>query len=357
MRGLSILFVSVILFSCSGNKRTQEPTGSFPYESDDVSFKSYQTDITLAGTLTTPINDSLKTAVVLIAGSGPSDRDNSNQFGHRMFLVLSDYLTRRGITVLRYDERGVGQSEGNYREATYIDMESDAAGGVQYLREKGFQRIGIIGHSEGGGIAMHVSLNIKTDFLVLLAPANANAHDIMLYQTNQRLVSMLVDEAIRKQIVDNVDSMLTILETESDLAIAKTKMENFIDQKEKEITPAYREVSQRLGDPHRLIEGWLDPKFIYALHHDPLETLRTVRTPVLVLYGDQDGTVDGITLLPAMKSALDSTEHEIKIFPGLGHLFMNSQGVPVEKLHEVEETLAPEVLETMGDWILQKRVN
>lgn len=353
MKRLIILLVTILVLSC-GDKRSQEPRGSLPYNSKEVSFQSLEGDVTLSGTLTTPKKDTLKTAVVLIGGSGPGDRDYRNQFGHRPFLVLSHYLTNRGITVLRYDERGVGKSRGNYREATYENLVSDVAGGIDYLRGNGFQKVGLIGHSEGGGMAPAASLKTKTDFLILMAPPNAKAHDILVYQTGQRLRDMGVNTHTSEEIIATVDSLLSILETEPNVATARTKMERLIAYKEKHGSPESIQVAQRLGDAHRLIEGWLDPKFIYALHHDPLETLKEVNVPILVLYGKEDGATDVTKLLPAIKLALASRDHQVRIFPGLGHLFMNTKGAPIEKLHEVEETISPDVLDTIGEWILLK---
>lgn len=355
MRRLSILLVSVIILSCSDHKRTQEPKEPLPYVSKEVNFKSLKGDVNLSGTLTTPTNDTLKTAIILIGGSGRSDRDYTNGFGHRPFLVLSDHLTRQGISVLRYDERGVGKSAGNYEEATYDDLVADVVGGINYLRENGFEKVGLIGHSEGGGIAPVASLQAKTDFLVLMAPDNSTADKSLVYQTGTRLKGMGVDENISHEIVATLDSLLAILRTEQDLGVAKTKMNNLVAQKEQHATQEYKEVAKRLGDSHKLMEGFFDPKFTYRLHNDPKVTFKKIRIPVLILYGDGDSGFDFDTNLSLIENAFDSTEYEIKIFPGMGHLFMNSQGVPIEKLHEIEETIAPQVLSTISDWVLLKR--
>lgn len=354
MRRLSFLLVSISLFSCGDNKRTQEPKEPLPYGSREIKFKSLAGDVTLSGTLTTPTNDSLKTAVVLISGSGPDDRDYKNQFGHRPFLVLSHYLTQKGITVLRYDERGVGKSEGNYNEATYDNLVSDVVGGIHYLRENGFDRVGLIGHSEGGGIAPVASLRTKTDFLVLMAPDNTTADNSLVNQTIARLKSIGTNENISHEIVTTLDSLLAIVKTEQDPVVAKNKMENLIAQKDKVTTDDYKRETSKLGDPKRLIQGFLDPKFIYRLRNDPKLTFKKIRIPVLLLVGDHDNVLDVNTDLPVIENAFDSTELEVKIFPDMGHLFMNSRNVPVEKLHEIDETIAPEVLNTISIWILGK---
>lgn len=357
MKRLSILLTCIAFLSCGGsNNRIQEPNELLPYESKEVNFRSFDGEITLSGTLTTPTTDSLKTAVILISGSGPDDRDYKNQFGHRPFLVLSHFLTQQGIAVLRYDERGVGKSGGNYEEATYENLASDVAGGIKYLRENGFKKVGLIGHSEGGGIAPVASLQAKTDFLVLMAADNATADKNLIYQTGTRLKGMGVSENTSQEILETVDTLLAIVKSEPSAATAKTKMENVLEEKNRSATDDYKQTSQRLGDPNRLIQGFINPKFIYRLRNDPKDTFKKIRIPVLILYGDADGTVDVNANLPLIENALDSTEHDIRIFPGIGHLFMNSSGVPIEKLREIDETIAPEVLSTIRNWILSKEV-
>ncbi|SHH63592.1 hypothetical protein SAMN04488109_4751 [Chryseolinea serpens] len=350
MTRLPILLFAGILFSC-GDKRTQEPTEPLPYASGDVTFKSLAGDVTLSGTVTAPLGDTSSTAVILVSGSGPDDRNYTNQFGHRPFLVLSDYLTQRGLTVLRYDERGVGQSEGRYREATYENLVDDIAGGVQYLRQKGFKKIGIIGHSQGGNMAPLAAQKAAVDFLVLMAPPNATGRDITRHQVQRRLREVGASEAISREVVSTTDSLLSILQAEQNSAAAMTKMEALVAQKEKSASPEYNTITRQMGDVHHLLEGWLDPKFVFAIDNNPVAGLKTVTVPVLILYGDADGAMDVSANLPAQEAALDSVPHQIKVFPGLGHLFMNSQGVPIEKLHTVEETLSPEVLETIHTWI------
>jgi pimeloyl-ACP methyl ester carboxylesterase len=350
MRRLSYLLITSVILSC-GNKRTQEPREPISYQSDEVDFKSKKGDITLSGTLTTPNGETVQKAVILISGSGPQDRDYTNQFEHRPFLVLSDYLTQRGIAVLRYDERGVGKSEGDYGKATYEDLVSDAAGGISFLRQRGFKKVGIIGHSEGGGIATSTSQKVQVDFIVSMAGVSSTADKVLLYNTKYRLHKMDIDENVQQEIIGTVDSLLRILKEEDNTNTARIKMMEFISQRESKVSQQCKEVSEKLGDSRKLIEGWLDSKFIYSLHNDPLETLKKVRVPVLVLFGDDDGTIDLDRMLPEIKNALDSTRHEVKIFDDLGHLFMKSKGVPMYKLKEVEETIAPEVLESIYNWI------
>jgi pimeloyl-ACP methyl ester carboxylesterase len=349
--GLSAILLILTFYSCTP-KRTQEPEQPYPYNVREVSFMSADGKTKLSGTVTAPKSGPARGAIVLLSGSGPDDRDYTNQFGHRPFLVLADYLTRNGITVLRYDERGVGKSSGDFKNASYEDLALDAVGAVKSLQGPPyFYNIGIIGHSEGGGMAALVAQKVKTEFLVLMAPDNSTARESLLHQTDARLQNMEVDEETRQEILAGIDSLLSIVKTAASPTIAKTKMLELVEDRQTNGSDRYKEVSTRLGDPERFIEGCLDPKFIYRLQHDPKELLSKVDVPVLLMFGDDDHALDVKTNLPLMKKALEYTWHDVKIFPGVGHLFMNSKGVAMNDLDDVEETIAPEVLKTIDTWI------
>jgi pimeloyl-ACP methyl ester carboxylesterase len=357
MKKIFLLVLSVAAVGCGKKNNSQEPTLPLTYVSKEITYKSLREGITLAGTLTTPVTDTIKTAVVLINGSGPGDRDYTNRFGHRPFLVMADYLTQHNITVLRYDERGVGKSAGNYKEATFDDLVADATGGVNYLRTLGYNTVGLIGHSQGGSIAPLVALQVKTDFLVLMGSVFTTSDVSLSYQTGTRLKSMNVDEHTYKEIINTVDSLLRILKNETNVNQAVIKMNDLIEQRENNGSINYKNAVEKLGDAKALIDGWLDPKFMYQLHNDTYKTIKKIRIPVLVLYGDDDGVVDVTTNLQLAKTGLDSTAHKIKVFPDLNHLFMRARGIPVEQLHDVDETIAPEVLTTTSDWILSMKDN
>jgi esterase/lipase len=163
---------------------------------------------------------------------------------------------------------------------------------------------------------------------------------------------MSVGEPTRQQIINDVDSLLHILKAEPDIAMARMKMEDFMTRAQRRASDDQKKVADRMGGSDKLIEGFLDPKFIYRLHHDPKLTFRKVRIPVLVIFGDADASMDVNTNYSLVEEAFDSTYHEIRFFSGVGHLLMKSEGVRMEKLHEIQETIAPEVLDNVGDWIL-----
>ena len=153
-------------------KRPQDPVKPYPYNSEDITFVNNKDSITLAGTFTYPTGKGKFPVVVLITGSGAQNRDEE-LMGHKPFLVLSDYLTRNGIAVLRYDDRGSYASKGNFAKATTADFARDVEAAVQYLKtrkEVNSKKIGLIGHSEGGLIAPIVAAGNKdVNFIVMMA--------------------------------------------------------------------------------------------------------------------------------------------------------------------------------------------
>jgi alpha/beta superfamily hydrolase len=153
-------------------KRPQNPLVPYPYYSEEVRFPNDSGNVTLAGTLTLPSKSGKYPVVVLISGSGPQNRDEEI-LDHKPFLVLADHLTRNGIGVLRYDDRGVGQSTGKFETATSLDFSYDAESAVQYLKTRkdiDTTEIGLMGHSEGGLVAPMVAARSRDiAFMVLLA--------------------------------------------------------------------------------------------------------------------------------------------------------------------------------------------
>src|SRR5579883_2826453 len=167
-------------------KRPQEPKKPYPYSEEEVVFDNKTDAVQLAGTLTLPKGGGPFPAVVLITGSGPQDRDET-LFGHRPFLVLADYLTRRGIAVLRVDDRGVGKSTGDFNKATVEDFAKDTFAGLEYLKSRkeiDGKRIGLIGHSEGATVAsLLASRSTEVAFIVLMAGPGLKGDELWYSQT------------------------------------------------------------------------------------------------------------------------------------------------------------------------------
>ena len=329
-------------------KRPQNPAKPYPYREEDVSFPSSAAGVTLAGTLTVPQGKGPFPAVVLVCGSGPHDRDES-LLGHKPFLVLSDYLTRKGVAVLRYDKRGVGKSTGKYAAATTADFADDAEAALNYLKtraEADPHRIGLIGHSEGGAIAPIVAARNKdAAFIVLMAGTGVPGDQILVEQ--HRLIALAMgapSEAVEKQVAQEKE-FISLVEREKDDAAVEKEVHAKLgaDVPEAQIGTMVKELTS--------------PWFRYFFTYDPATSLRKVQCPVLALNGSLDLQVPPKQNLPAIRKALEeggNKHFEIVEMPGLNHLFQTAKsGAPTEYA-EIEETISPVALEKIGSWVVKQ---
>lgn len=317
--------------------RPQEPKPPYPYDVVDVTVPNTAAGISLAGTLTVPRAAGPHAAVVLISGSGAQDRD-STLFGHKPFLLLADYLTRKGVAVLRLDDRGVGGSTGNPATATSEDLAGDVAAAVAFLAARpgiNAALIGLIGHSEGGLIAPLAALRSKSiAFLVLMAGPGETGERIMLQQAALIARGMGATEG---QIAANraiQEQAFSIVKTEAEQATRRERLRAVV------------------GDAQATQAA--TPWFKFFLTYDPAATLRQITVPTLALAGEKDLQVPAKENLAAIEAALragGNTQFTIRSFPDLNHLFQTAKtGLPNE-YGEIEETMAPVVLETLADWI------
>ena len=292
--------------------RPQTPEPPFPYRLEDVSFSNG--DAVLSGTLVYPEGWNARKKVpvaLMVSGSGLQNRDEE-LFGHKPFLVIADYLARNGIATLRYDDRGTGTSTGDAANATTEDFMKDAAAGLDYLRSLGkFRKIGVIGHSEGGGIAFMLASRGRTDFIVSLAGPGVQGDSILLLQNLNALRQAGSPMTVTKEFVR-----------------ASVKSQN---------------------------SPWLD----YFMDYDPAADISGIRCPALILNGDRDVQVEAAVNIPSIESNLPrnrrgkyvSKHTEVKVYPGLNHLFQHCvTGQPFE-YKDIEETVSPEVLEDISRWI------
>ena len=336
--------------------RPQEPHPPFPYTVRDVTFPGGAAGVTLAGTLTVPPGAGPFPAVVLIAGSGRVDRDETG-FGHKIFLLLADTLTRRGIAVLRYDKRGVSKSTGSYALATTADFAADADAAVNFLKTQAGinpKKIGLLGHSEGGVIAPLVASEHPADvaFVVLLAGPGMIGEKILLAQ---QVLAGKAEGATDADIQKNATVSKKVFDLdaqEPNPAVFQAKAQKIILAA---LTP---EDKKEVGDPvqfaQKQIHTFLSPWFRYFLTYDPRYALQKTRCPVLALDGSKDVQVPPAEDLAAIGSALSAggnvniTIHEL---PNLNHLFQTcTTGSPLEYA-KIPETMAPVLLTTVGDWI------
>jgi pimeloyl-ACP methyl ester carboxylesterase len=337
-------------------KRPQHPTKPYPYVEEEVTFPSKVKEVTLAGTFTKPHGDGRFSAVVLISGSGPQDRDES-LLGHKPFLVLADHLARNGIAVLRFDDRGVGKSTGDFAKATSRDFADDVAGAVAYLKGRpDVDKIGLMGHSEGGLIAPMVAAgDRRIAFMVLLAGPGVPGDQILVAQGQLILKAMGADEKGLARQRKLQERLLSLAKAGADAA----KLKDAFSETQAEFSDAEKKTLQKeLDAASAQISQLATPWFRYFLSYDPRPTLAIVRCPVLAINGELDLQVPCKENLAEIEKALKAGGNRnvtVKEFPGLNHLFQTTKtGLPSE-YGKIEETFSPEALKLISEWIRQRR--
>ena len=339
--------------------RPQDPKPPYSYSVKNVTFPGGASGVVLAGTLTVPPGPGPFPAAVLIAGSGPNDRDETI-LGHKPFWILADSLTKRGLAVLRYDKRGVGQSQGSYAEATSQDFAADAQAAAVWLKtvpQIDTKKVGLIGHSEGGLIAPMVAVkDPSTAFIVLLAGTGVPGSQILIEQ------SALISKAMGKGESDIARNqaaqkeIFVLVQAEPNPTIARPKVAALLRRMLAAMPPAER---KEIGPSEAFIQAQsavvVSPWMRFFLTYDPALTLKQVRCPVLALDGSLDLQVppeENLTAISAALKAGGNTNVTTKELVHLNHLFQTAQtGSPTE-YSQIEETMAPIVLTTVGDWIL-----
>lgn len=324
--------------------RPQMPKPPFPYQATDLSFASKAEGVMLAGTLTVPPGPGPHPAVILITGSGPQDRDETIM-GHKPFLVLADHLTRHGIAVLRYDDRGFGKSTGDFASSTSVDFSDDAEGALDFLRarkEIDAKRIGFAGHSEGGIIApMVAARRDDVAFLVLLAGTAVPGADVMLAQGEAITRAMGAPEAAR---VQNRELQQRLFD-----AVRSTPGPDELRKKAEEILSMLPE-PQRTSQVNQVTAPWMR----FFITFDPVTVLRRVKCPVLALFGELDLQVLPAQNAPVMEQALREAGNqraEIHRLAGLNHLFQPAKtGIPQEYA-AIETTMDPKALDLIAAWL------
>lgn len=336
--------------------RPQHPKKPYSYLEEEVTFDSKAKDVKLAATFTKPKGDGPYPAVALITGSGPQNRDEE-LLGHKPFLVIADYLTRKGIAVLRYDDRGIGKSTGNFSTSTSKDFADDAAGAVAYLRtRKDVGKIGLMGHSEGGMIAPMVAAeNSEVGFIVLLAGPGTPCDELLIDQGQLIVKAMGGDEKSLERQLKLQKKLIGLAKEGAD----ETKLKAAVKELEKELTD---DEKKELAKVQALAEAQVSrlatPWFHYFLNFDPRPVLEKVKCPVLAINGEKDLQVPCKANLEAIEKALKAGGNKdvtTKEFPGLNHLFQPTKtGLPTE-YGKIETTFAPEALEMIGEWISKRK--
>ncbi len=338
--------------------RPQEPIKPYSYYSEDITFENKKAGINLAGTLTLPNKEGVFPVVILISGSGPQNRDEE-LLGHKPFLVLSDYLTKNGIAVLRYDDRGTALSKGDFKTATSLDFATDVEAGIDYLKtrkEINKKEIGLIGHSEGGIIAPMVASKSKdVAFIILLAGTGIQGDQLLLLQ--QKLigkVSGVSDEDLQKNESTNRKAF-DIVNKSNSLEQLNTDLTNYIKQTLKDNPNAEKPEGMSDDDFVKLqVNQIANPWMQYFIKYNPVPTLEKVKCPVLALNGEKDLQVPPKENLEAIKKALTKGGNKkvtTKELPNLNHLFQECKTGSPDEYATIEQTFSPIALTEILKWI------
>ncbi|MDT0293327.1 alpha/beta hydrolase family protein [Mesonia ostreae] len=325
--------------------RPQVPKKPYPYLKEEVTFENIKDTVNLAGTLTKPKEVKNFPTVILISGSGPQNR-NEEVMGHQPFLVISDYLTRNGIAVLRYDDRGVGKSTGNFSTSNIYDFTEDAKAAVNYLRSRkdiDASKIVLLGHSEGGVVAPLIASKDKDlGGIILLAAPGVRGDELLLQQQEDVLGGSGMPKAKVDSIVNLNKGIYEILNT-----VEKKHLNNKIEEYAKKKALSTSEISKQ--------KAQFKNEWLYSfLTYDPTNALQQVTCPVLALNGSKDIQVNAAQNLQAIEKNIAQGGNKnvtVKELENLNHLFQTATtGMPNE-YGQIEETISPKVLEIIKDWI------
>lgn len=337
--------------------RPQTPATPLPYISEDITIINKKEDIVISATLTLPDSTGIFPAVVLIAGSGPNDRDETI-FGHKPFFVISDYLTRNGYAVIRYDKRGVGKSTGSFSQATIKDFVDDARIVVEYLKgrkEIDSSRIGLLGHSEGGIIApMVASESTDVKFLVLMAAPGTNGIEIILDQNeNSMNYQGFEPETIQRIQITNKELFESLLDwtgSENDRTALRDNLTNLWEQ-----LPLLVKIKIE-KEPYlrSQFNSMITPGYRSFLATKPESYLVKVSCPILAINGENDVQVPAEKNLEAIKQLTEKSGNfkvETKLYPKLNHLFQESVTGQPNEYQNIEQTFSPQVLSDITNWL------
>lgn len=338
-------------------RRPQEPKPPFPYRSEEVTVYNNQDSATLAGTLTLPEGKGPFPAVVLVTGSGAQNRDEE-LMGHKPFAVIADYLTRRGIAVLRCDDRGVGGSTGDFAAATTEDFTRDALSAFDYLRirpEIARKKVGVLGHSEGGTISfMCAAANPEIAFVISLAGAAARGDSLLLTQNRAILKAQGAPDSAADAYVDVLRDIFRLQEL-----FPVEYLQAHSDSLAKVLFPVGPRGSLPIPMRQNAMtvltmrqEAWMR----YFKRNDPKPYILATRCPVLALNGTKDVQVDAAINLGLIRQyAAESGNKRVttKAYEGLNHLFQHAVTGSPNEYAQIEETISPEVLADIAAWILE----
>ena len=326
-------------------KRPQTPKEPFSYYSEEVTFQNADDGVTLAGTLTWPASGARCKAVVLVSGSGGQDRNNTFS-EHKTFFVLADYLARHGIATLRVDDRGVGKSGGNLKESGLPDADADAVAAVNYLKQRpeiNADSVGVIGHSEGAFVAFSMAARKEVPFIITLAGGGVSGSELLLMQRAALLRASGVKEDFIEKYNNYMRQAQDIVLQSGDAATCERKLTELFNG------------PPLAGQAAATTQQLYNVAKIELLKYNPEWDFPEITCPVLALNGDKDCQVPVENLEFIRKGISENGNTQVKtiVFPGLNHMFQPAvTGSPVE-YSDIEETIAPAVLQEIVNWLNQ----
>lgn len=338
-------------------RRPQEPEPPYPYRADEVFIRNVEADVTLAGTITIPAGVGPHPAVMLISGSGPQNR-NEEVFGHKPFLVLADHLTRRGIVVLRYDDRGIGESTGSFETATSEDFARDAAAAARYLAahpEVDARNIGLVGHSEGALVAGIVAARFAdVAHLVLLAGIGVPGSAVSLMQS----------KTLRPFEVSNEEAFERFMRTAIRIASSATGLAAGTAELTRHYETIRPVLESMLPDGVAVddfiaqqVAGMMRPWSRYFLSYEPATDLERIDVPVLSLNGSTDVQVPARINQQGIREAFQAggnRHYVIRELPGLNHMFQETESGAMADYSRIEQTFSPVAMNEIATWILDE---
>ena len=344
--------------------RPQEPKPPFPYDAEEVEYTNR--DVKIAGTLTLPPGDGKVPAALLISGSGALNRD-LELAGHKPFLVLADHLTRLGIAVLRVDDRGVGGSTGSTWQSTSRDKANDVLFGVRFLRGHDRidpERVGLIGISEGGLVAPLTLNRVEPGtiaYAVLLAGPGVPGGDLLRQQLRRIAAANGAPAEMIEELAALQEKGLQIIAADMPLAEAEAALRQVAEEQ----MAASPETAQLSGEDleaalSAAVDTNLSPWFRFFIRYDPRPALGGLAVPTLALFGGKDTQVDADQNQSAMEAAFAGSGNRditVRRFPEMNHLFQTAGTGSPNEYAQIDETMAPEVLDLIGSWIAERFVD
>lgn len=337
--------------------KPQEPKAPFPYLEEEIVFHHLSSNFELAGTLTLPKGEGVFPAILLISGSGPQDR-NEEILGHKPFLIIADYLTKKGYAVLRYDDRGTAKSGGEFKGATSLDFASDATSALAYLKTRkdiDTTKIALTGHSEGAMLAAMIAANDPSiNAIIMLAGPGIPGDQLLLMQ--QELIAT-VNQVNPDEIKENTlinSSLFDLIKQSNDLESATISVEKKLKKISKALSKSDLEayggkaeyVAQNLA-------AFVNPWMYFFLRYKPDIDLKKIKCNVLALNGSKDLQVPSKENLAALDVAINNPGKvkQIVELPNLNHLFQKCLTGNITEYGEIQETISPEVLEKINEFL------